>query len=101
MATADVDVVVALERVEEAVAALTAAGFTAKWFEWSVNLKGHSKVSVQISTEEFYPEFPVRGVPRMFTALPCGWARWRTRCEVSLRLMRILNVKKTCSISRV
>src|SRR5688572_27354492 len=56
MATADVDVVVALERVEEAVAALAAAGFTAKRFEWSVNFKGHSKVSVQISTEEFYRE---------------------------------------------
>lgn len=63
LATADVDVVVASERVEEAVAALTAVGFTAKRFEWSVNLKGHSKVSVQISTEELYREFPARGVP--------------------------------------
>jgi hypothetical protein len=62
MATADVDVVVALERVEEAVRALTAVGFTAQRFEWSVNLKGHSKVSVQISTEEFYRDFPARAV---------------------------------------
>ena len=62
MATADVDVVVALERVEEAVTALTAAGFTAKRFEWSVNLKGRSKVSVQISTEEFYRDYPARAV---------------------------------------
>jgi hypothetical protein len=35
MATADVDVVVALDRVDEAVAALTAAGFAAKRFAWS------------------------------------------------------------------
>ena len=62
MATADVDVVVALDRVDEAVKALTQAGFTAKRFEWSVNLKGRSKVSVQISTEEFYRDFPSRAV---------------------------------------
>lgn len=63
MATADVDLVIALERVEEAVKALRAAGFTAKKFKWSVNLKGRSKVSVQISTEEVYREFPARSVP--------------------------------------
>ena len=62
MATADVDVVIALERVEEAVKALSEAGFTAKRFDWSVNLKGHSKVSVQISTEDFYQDFPTRAV---------------------------------------
>jgi hypothetical protein len=62
MATADVDVVIALERVEEAVTALSEAGFTAKRFDWSVNLKGHSKVSVQISTEDFYRDFPARSV---------------------------------------
>lgn len=70
MATADVDVVVALERVEDAVAALTAAGFTAKRFEWSVNLKGHSKVSVQISTEEFYRDFPSRAVAADVHGIP-------------------------------
>jgi hypothetical protein len=63
MATADVDVVIAAERVDEAVKALGAAGFKAKRFKWSVNLKGHSKVSVQISTEEAYREFPGRSVP--------------------------------------
>ncbi len=62
MATADVHVVIALERVEEAVSALTEAGFTAKRFDWSVNLKGRSKVSVQISTEDFYRDFPARSV---------------------------------------
>lgn len=62
LATADVDVVIAHERVEQAVEALEAAGFHAKRFEWSINLKGASKVSVQISTESFYQEFPARGV---------------------------------------
>ena len=63
MSTADVDVVIAAERVEEAVKALRVAGFSAKKFHWSVNLKGRSKVSVQISTEEAYREFPARSVP--------------------------------------
>jgi len=63
MATADVDVVIAAERVNEAVKALRKAGFTAKKFQWSFNLKGHSQVSVQISTEAVYREFPGRSVP--------------------------------------
>jgi hypothetical protein len=62
LATADVDVVVAAPRVEEAVDALVAAGFKAERFDWSINLKGSSKVSVQISTEDFYSAFPSRGV---------------------------------------
>ena len=62
MATADVDIVIALERVEEAVKAFTDAGFVSEQFKWSVNLKGRSKVSVQISTEDFYREFPARSV---------------------------------------
>ena len=63
MATADVDVVIAAGRISEAVSALRAAGFTGKAFRWSVNLKGRSAVSVQISTEEVYQEFPARSVP--------------------------------------
>ncbi len=63
LATADVDVVIAAERVDEAVAALRKAGFTSKKFKCSVNLKGHSKVTVQISTEDFYRDFPKRSVP--------------------------------------
>lgn len=62
LTTADVDVVIAAERVDEAVNALVAAGFKAERFDWSINLKGASKVSVQISTESFYSEFPSRGV---------------------------------------
>jgi hypothetical protein len=63
MATADVDVVIAAEKISAAVKALRAAGFTAKKFKWSVNLKGKSKVTVQISTEDFYADFPARSKP--------------------------------------
>lgn len=63
MATADVDLVIASERIEEAVAALQECGFKAQRFDWSINLKGDSKVSVQISTEDFYHDFPSRSVP--------------------------------------
>jgi hypothetical protein len=62
LATADVDVVIAHDRVEQAVEALETAGFEAKRFEWSINLKGTSRLSVQISTEDFYQEFPSRSV---------------------------------------
>jgi hypothetical protein len=62
LATADVDVVIAHQRVEQAVEALELAGFQAKRFQWSINLKGSSKLSVQISTEDFYQEFPSRSV---------------------------------------
>ncbi|MCH7225691.1 nucleotidyl transferase AbiEii/AbiGii toxin family protein [Haloferula sp. A504] len=63
MATADVDLVIAAERIEDAVEVLTGEGFREERFEWSVNLKGESKVSIQISTEAFYQEFPTRSVP--------------------------------------
>ena len=63
MATADVDVVIAAEQIEPAVKALVAAGFKARKHKWSVNLTGRSKVSVQISTEKVYHEFPGRSVP--------------------------------------
>jgi hypothetical protein len=60
--TADVDLVIALDRVEDAIAALTAEGFTAERHPWSVNLGGGSKLSIQISTEAFYRDFPSRAV---------------------------------------
>jgi hypothetical protein len=63
MATANVDLVIAAERIEEAVAALKECGFEARKFDWSINLKGHSRVNVQISTEESYRDFPSRSLP--------------------------------------
>jgi hypothetical protein len=79
MATIDVDVVLAAERVEEAVQALIKAGFTAQQFEWSVNLKGASKLSLQISTDKLYHEFPARSVA----------------AEVHGILMRVASLKDT------
>lgn len=62
-ATADVNIAVAGEDIDRAVKALEEAGFVAERFEWSVNLRGSSKVSVQISTEDVYHGFPERSVP--------------------------------------
>lgn len=63
MVTRDVDFVVATDAVEKVVAMLEAEGFTATRFEWSVNFEGASKVSLQMSTEDFYREFAARSVP--------------------------------------
>jgi len=63
MVTQDVDLVVALDDVDRSVGLLEQAGFKSERFPWSVNLKGRSAVSVQLSTEEFYRDFPNRAVP--------------------------------------
>ncbi len=63
MVTQDVDFVVATDQVERAVSLLEEAGFRAERYEWSVNFTGRSKVSLQLSTEDFYKEFPARAVP--------------------------------------
>ena len=63
MATADVDLVIASERVEEAAEALRNLGFSERRFDWSINFKGQPKVSIQVSTEEMYLDFPSRSVP--------------------------------------
>jgi hypothetical protein len=62
MVTQDVDFVVATDAVERAISALEAAGFEPERHKWSVNFKGRSKVSLQLSTEDFYKEFPARSV---------------------------------------
>jgi len=63
MVTQDVDLVVASDAVERTVALLEAEGFLSERFEWSVNFKGRSAVSIQLSTEDFYRDFPSRAVP--------------------------------------
>ena len=63
MVTQDVDFVVASDAVDRAVTLLAAAGFPYERFEWSVNFKGRSAVSLQLSTEAFYNDFPSRAVP--------------------------------------
>jgi len=63
MVTQDVDLVVATESIESAVRHLEKAGFKSERFAWSINFRGHSKISIQLSTEEFYRDFPSRSVP--------------------------------------
>ena len=63
MVTQDVDFVVAANDVERAIQALEGGGFKAKKHEWSVNFTGHSKISIQLSTEADYLNFPSRAVP--------------------------------------
>jgi hypothetical protein len=63
MVTRDVDIVIALDRVDDAVALFTKAGFAAKRFPFSVNITGKSQVSIQISTDAEYKDFPSRSVP--------------------------------------
>jgi hypothetical protein len=42
---------------------LEEAGFQSERFQWSINFKGSSKVVIQLSTEDFYKDFPARSVP--------------------------------------
>lgn len=63
MTTADVDLVIVSEKVEEAADTFKSLGFAEKRFAWSINFKGESNVSIQVSTEEMYLDFPVRSVP--------------------------------------
>jgi len=62
MVTRDVDFVVATDQVDRAVAALEAVGFTPERYPWSVNFRGRSQVSLQLSTEDFYRGFPDRAI---------------------------------------
>ena len=63
MVTQDVDFVVAAESIELAAKLLEEAGFTSERFPWTINFRGRSKVSIQLSTEDFYKDFPRRSVP--------------------------------------
>jgi len=63
MVTQDVDFVVAAEAVERIVLLLEEAGFRSERFDWSINFRGRSAVSIQLSTENFYRDFPARAVP--------------------------------------
>lgn len=62
MVTRDVDFVVAADSVERTERVLREAGFKSERFEWSVNFQGNSKVSIQLTTEDFYRDFATRGV---------------------------------------
>ena len=63
MVTKDVDIVITADDIDRAVTLLEKAGFTSERFSWSINLQGKSTVSIQISTEALYRDFPGRSVP--------------------------------------
>ncbi|HBM14905.1 MAG TPA: hypothetical protein DD381_00925 [Lentisphaeria bacterium] len=63
MVTQDVDLVVATESIEEVVKILEENGFSSERFAWSINFKGNSKVSIQLSTEKEYQGYPACSVP--------------------------------------
>jgi hypothetical protein len=63
MVTQDVDFVVASESIALATERLQEAGFKAERFRCSINFHGRSKVGIQLSTEDFYKDFPNRSVP--------------------------------------
>lgn len=62
MVTQDFDLVVASESTEKTVELIVAMGFKADRHEWSINLQGPSAVSIQLSTEEDYSDYPSRAV---------------------------------------
>jgi hypothetical protein len=62
IATADVDLAIAPADIERSVSALEAKGFRSSTFDGSINLQGKSKVSIQISTDVIYYDFPSRSV---------------------------------------
>ncbi|MCU0796006.1 MAG: nucleotidyl transferase AbiEii/AbiGii toxin family protein [Akkermansiaceae bacterium] len=63
MATADVEIVIVSSKVDEACVALKDLGFVETRHDWSINLKGESTVSIQITTDAAYLDFPSRSVP--------------------------------------
>ena len=63
MVTQDVDLVVASDAIERTVSMLEAEGFHSERFQWFINFKGQSAVSIQLRTEDFYRDFPSRAVP--------------------------------------
>ncbi len=62
MVTQDVDFVVAADSEGQAEKALVDAGFKSEHHQWSIHFKGHSKVSLQLSTEDFYKDVAERGM---------------------------------------
>ncbi len=63
MVTQDVDMVVASTDIERTVSLIEDAGFETQRFKWSINFKGNSAVSIQLSTEDFYYDYPSHAVP--------------------------------------
>ncbi|MBK9215215.1 MAG: nucleotidyl transferase AbiEii/AbiGii toxin family protein [Chloracidobacterium sp.] len=62
MVTQDVDFVVAADSIDLTEKALKEAGFSSERFDWSINFRGKSKVSIELTTEDFYRDFAERGL---------------------------------------
>jgi hypothetical protein len=62
MVTRDVDFVVATDQIQAAKKALVGAGFQADEHQWSVNFSCASQVAIQLTTEDFYRQYPERAV---------------------------------------
>lgn len=62
MVAQDVDFVVATSDIDRTRVLLEEAGFRSETFDWSINFKGNSIVSLQLSTEQLYRDFPSRSV---------------------------------------
>jgi hypothetical protein len=60
--TCAIDIIVATEDIDRSEKILCEAGFSAAKHAWSINFTGKSNVSIQLSTEEFYRDFPSRAV---------------------------------------
>ncbi len=60
--TQNVGFVVAAEAVERTVPLLEEADFRCERFDWPINFKDRSSVSFQLSTEDFYRDFPSRAI---------------------------------------
>jgi hypothetical protein len=63
MTTADVELVNVIDELGYSLAACEELGFSRQNFPHSIDLKGNSKVSIQITTADFYRDFPSRSVP--------------------------------------
>jgi hypothetical protein len=62
MVTEDLDFVVAADSIDRTEKVLKDAGFRSERFEWSINFTWRSKVSLRLTTEDFYRDFAERGV---------------------------------------
>jgi Nucleotidyl transferase AbiEii toxin, Type IV TA system len=61
--TQDVDFVVAADDMDRAVSVLEGSGFRPECIQFAINFRGRSKVLIQLSTDDFYRDFPSRAIP--------------------------------------
>jgi hypothetical protein len=62
MVTQEVEFVVSTSDIDRTRVLLEEAGFRSETFDWTINFKGNSIVSLQLSSEALYRDFPSRSV---------------------------------------